>query len=165
MNAIEGTVYLKGNFFEDWPILLYGTYANNLDAERSVLFPGVGEEDNAWIVGFEVGDKEKWVKLGVLYAHQEANAFPAFFTDSDLFDGRTNRKGFTVYGSRALGKGVDLNLTLFDSGIQCAKDLYERTGIGPKDIHLALSTKNSKNGGRVPDRPPACRMNIGNQGK
>jgi len=30
------------------------------------------------------------------------------------------------------------DLTLFDSGIQCAKDLYERTGIGPTDIQVGM---------------------------
>ena len=31
----------------------------------------------------------------------------------DLFDGRTNKKGFAVYGSRQVMKNTDFNLTVF----------------------------------------------------
>jgi hypothetical protein len=42
-----------------------------------------------------------------------ANAVPANFTDSDLFDGQTNGKGFLIYGARQIYSKTDLKLTLF----------------------------------------------------
>jgi len=95
-----------------WPVLLYGTWANNLTAEASVLFPGAGEEDTAWGAGVEVGTPEI-VRLGFGYWHIEANAFPSQFTDSNLFDGRTNREGWAVYGSRRVWTATQLNVTAF----------------------------------------------------
>ena len=46
-----------------------------------------GEEDTAWGVGLEVGDRKKLVLLGAGWYHQEANAFPAQYLESDMFDG------------------------------------------------------------------------------
>jgi hypothetical protein len=51
--------------------------------------------------------------LGAGYYHLEANFSPGQFTDSDLFDGFTNREGFLVYASRELFKNTELNVTLF----------------------------------------------------
>jgi hypothetical protein len=65
------------------------------------------------MVGLEFGDKKRYVQLGTAYVHLEANAFPSMFVDSDLFDGRTNREGWMVYGSREIFKNTDLNLTAF----------------------------------------------------
>lgn len=107
---IAGYARYKG--IEDWPILLYGHYARNLDAGTAAMS---SDEDTGFGVGLEVGDKKKNVKLGFGYYLSEANYFPAQFTDSDLFDGRTNRKGFTVYGSRQVLPNTDLNVTLFKS--------------------------------------------------
>jgi hypothetical protein len=111
-NIVEFRGFVKTDRVKDWPLLVYGTYAQNLGVDGIAAADG---EDSAWGVGAEIGDKESFFKLGFGYFAIEANAFPSFFTDSDLFDGRTNRQGFTVYGSRSLGKGVDLNITLFKS--------------------------------------------------
>jgi len=106
--------YLRYDGVEDWPMLMFGHYARNLDAGQ-VSSAIDSDEDTGWGVGVEVGDKKKYVKLGFGYYALEANFFPARFTDSDLFDGLTNRKGFTVYGSRQILPGTDLNITLFQS--------------------------------------------------
>ncbi len=97
------------------PLLAFGGYSTNLSAEPSQTFTNVAEENIAYNAGFEGGDKKKTVKLGVAYYFIEANAFPAQFIDSDLFDGRTNRKGFVVYGSRRLMEGTEFNIKLFNS--------------------------------------------------
>ncbi len=108
----EIAAYLEFSGIEGWPILVYGSYARNFDARA---IPSAGKENEAWGVGAEIGDKRRLVRLGVGYFRLEANAFPAFAVDSDLFDSRTNRKGFAVYASRELRKNMDLNVTLFAS--------------------------------------------------
>jgi hypothetical protein len=106
----ELSAYATWSGFESWPMTLFGTVSQNFSAE-SVL--GSGDQDLAWMVGFEVGDKKRYFLLGGLYAWLEANAFPSQFVDSDLFDGRTDRKGFALYGTRSLLSNTDLNLTVF----------------------------------------------------
>ncbi len=115
MRVAELAAYLRWSALEDWPLLAYGTWARNLDAEDSLLFPQASKEDNAWGVGLEIGDKQRYAKLGVGYWHIEANAFPSQFVDSDLFDGHTNREGFAFYGSRSILSNTDLNLSVFVS--------------------------------------------------
>lgn len=110
--VLELAGYLKVESVPDWPVLLYGHYARNVDAGRVSTSTG-SDEDTGWGVGVELGDKKKFAKLGFGYYRLEANFFPAQFIDSDLFDGKTNRKGFTFYGSRQILPGTDLNITLF----------------------------------------------------
>ena len=109
----EVAAYLRWAGIEDWPVLVYATYARNFDAESSTLFPGIDEEDAAYGIGAEIGDKKKWVKLGLGFWHVEANAFPGRLTDSNLLDSRTNREGWAVYGSRSILDNTDFNVTLF----------------------------------------------------
>lgn len=113
MGVVATAFYLRCACFEAWPITLYGSFSSNLDAESSVLFPGAGKESDAWAVGIELGDKKKFVQIGTAFLHIEANAFPSMYVESDLFDGRTNREGFVVYGSRQIFSNTDLNLTAF----------------------------------------------------
>jgi hypothetical protein len=94
---------------------MFAQYAQNFDAEDSQLFPGADQEDQAYGAGMEVGDKKKWVTLGGAYYAIEANAWPAQFTDSDLFDGFTNREGFAFYAVREILPNTDLSLTTFFS--------------------------------------------------
>jgi hypothetical protein len=115
LSATELQGFVRWLGIEDWPVLLYGTWARNLDARSSDAFPEVGKEDDGFGVGLEVGDKKKLVQLGVGYWQLEANFWPAQYTDSDLFDGFTNRKGFAFYGAREILPGTELNLTLFMS--------------------------------------------------
>ncbi len=112
-NVVETAAYLTYNGFEAWPITVYGTFARNLDAESSVLFPGAGKEDTAWGVGVEVGDSKEFVKLGAGYWSIQANSFPSMFIDSDFLDGRTNRQGWAFYGGKEILRNTELKLTLF----------------------------------------------------
>jgi hypothetical protein len=106
-------LYLTSTCFEDWPMTFYGSFSDNFSAQDSVLFPQAGKEPIAWAAGFEFGDKKRYLQLGTAYVHLEANAFPSMLVDSDLFDGRTNREGWVIYGSREIFKNTDLNLTTF----------------------------------------------------
>lgn len=115
LQVVETTAYLALLTDTDWPVLVYGSWSNNLTAEASNLVPNTGEEDTAWGVGVELGNKKKYVKVGVGYWSIEANAFPSQFIDSDLFDGETNREGWAVYASRQVWKNTDVNLTAFIS--------------------------------------------------
>jgi len=108
----ELATYFRYAGFEGWPLLVFGQFAQNFDAEDT---PGAGSEDAGWGVGVEVGDSKKWVLLGAGYYREEANFWPAQLTDSDRFDGFTNRKGWTLYGTRQLFANTDLILTLFNS--------------------------------------------------
>lgn len=112
-DVIEGRVYSQFNCFEDWPIMVYGTISSNLSAQSSELFPQAGKEDLAWGVGAEVGDKKKYVQLGLGWFAIEANAFFSQFIDSDLFDGKTNRKGLVAYASRQILPNTELSVTTF----------------------------------------------------
>jgi hypothetical protein len=112
MSVGELGAYFRYKGIEDWPMLLYGHYAQNFDAESTTF---ASDQDTGWGFGLEVGDKKKYAKLGTGYYELEANFWPAQFVDSNLFDGRTNGKGWTFYGSREILPHTDLNVTLFYS--------------------------------------------------
>jgi hypothetical protein len=112
----EVAAFAKLTSSDAWPLILYGTYVQNFNADSDVIggFP-VDEEDTAWSAGFEIGSSSRWAKLGVGYFHIEANSVVAQFTDSDLMDGFTNRRGWLFYVSKMLAPGVVFKLELFDS--------------------------------------------------
>lgn len=91
-------------------ITVYGSFAQNVGVAGLGAADG---EDSAWGVGIEVGDKKKVATLGFGYFEVEANAFPAFFIDSDLLDGRSNRRGWALYGTRQISPRTDLKFELF----------------------------------------------------
>jgi hypothetical protein len=109
-SVLEAGAFARFKYIEDWPILVYGQFAQNVDAES---IAGAGKQDTGWGAGVEVGDKKKLVMLGAGYYSEEANFSPAQFTDSDLFDGYTNREGWLVYLARELFPNTEVNLTLF----------------------------------------------------
>jgi hypothetical protein len=118
ISAGEVGLYVRYEGIENWPVLVFGHLAQNFEAEDlfdPVTLASAGEEDLGWGVGFEVGDKKKYVKVGAGYYELEANFFPAMMIDSDLLDGNTNRKGWTLYFSRQILKNTDINVTLFKS--------------------------------------------------
>jgi hypothetical protein len=115
LDAFELAGYLRFGGIEGWPLLAYGQIGKNLDAQASALFPGVEDDDLGWLVGAEVGDRKKLLALGLAYAYFEANFWPAQFTDSDFFDGFTNRKGWGFYGSREVLPNTELTVTLWVS--------------------------------------------------
>ncbi len=110
--AGELAAYLRWAGIEAWPVRVFGHYAQNFDAEDTL---GADEEDTGWGAGLEIGDPKKFVLIGGGYYELEANFWPSQFTDSDLFDGVTNRKGWTVYAARQIFTNTELNLTLFSS--------------------------------------------------
>jgi hypothetical protein len=104
--------WMKYEGISDWPILVYGNVANNFSAQNTSGF-NAGKESLAWSAGLEIGDKKKWAQLGAAYFWIQANAVPAVFTDSDLFDGRTNAKGWAIYGAKQVLENTDLKFALF----------------------------------------------------
>jgi hypothetical protein len=106
--VVELASYGRITKFESWPILVYGHIAQNIDADSIA-----GDRDLGWGAGIEVGDKKNFVMIGGGYYHLEANFSPAQFTDSDLFDGFTNREGFLFYVAREIFKNTELNVTFF----------------------------------------------------
>jgi hypothetical protein len=102
--------YLRWSRCERWPLTVFAHVSANFSAES---VPGTSEEERAWGAGVEVGDKTQLVALGAGYWAIEANAFPAQFIDSDLFDGVTNRRGFSLWGTREIWKNTELNLEVF----------------------------------------------------
>jgi hypothetical protein len=97
------------------PMVLYGGYSDNLSADPSQIYEGVGKESVAYNFGLEGGEKKKSIKLGAAWYHIEANAFPSQFIDSDYLDGHTNRQGLFVYLSRTVMKNTDFNVQAFNS--------------------------------------------------
>jgi hypothetical protein len=97
---------------EGWPILVYGNVVNNFSAQ-SLASSNVGKESLGWGAGLEIGDQKKFVKLGAGYFWIQANAGPSRYIDSDLFDGRTNQKGWVLYGGKRVLSSTDLKFTLF----------------------------------------------------
>jgi len=114
LQVVEAAGYLEMLTDTAWPMLVYATWSNNLTAEPSVV-TAAEEDDTAWGVGVEMGDKKKLARLGAGYWRIEANAFPSQFIDSNLFDGFTNRRGWVAYASRSLWKNTDVNVTAFFS--------------------------------------------------
>ncbi len=116
---LEGFTYLTLAQSESFPVTLFGTYVKNLEAESNTFIVGtnslsIGDEDTAWGAGIEFGNAKKTVLIGFAYYSVEANSVVASFTDSDLFDGFTNREGFVAYIGREIVKNVDFRLTYFD---------------------------------------------------
>jgi Putative porin len=107
-SVVELASYGRITKFEGWPILVYGHVAQNVNADSIE-----GDEDLGWGAGVEVGDKKNFVMVGGGYYHLEANFSPAQFTDSDLFDGFTNREGWLFYVGREIFKNTELSLTFF----------------------------------------------------
>ena len=61
-----------------------------------------------------MGSSSALLKLGGGYFHIEANSTMAQFTDSDITDGKTNRKGWVLYAAKQVAPGTELRLTYFD---------------------------------------------------
>jgi hypothetical protein len=87
ISAGELAAYFRYKGIANWPMLLYGHYARNFDAEDGgTNLAGLGsgdEEDTGWGVSLEIGDKKKYVKLGAGYYELEANFWPSQFIDSN----------------------------------------------------------------------------------
>lgn len=115
MRLIESSAYVSFGGVESWPVTVWGTWVMNLAADGGIVRGvSIGAEDQAWGTGFELGDAKKWARFGVAFQHVEANAVPAQYTDSDMFDGRTNREGWAFYGFREIATNTEVRLWLWD---------------------------------------------------
>jgi putative porin len=110
IQVVETSGFLNVGIFELFPVLVFGSYANNLSARPSLVSPGTGEENDAWAAGIFVGDKRLLVRVGFAYYYVEANAFPSMYLDSDMLDGTPNRQGYQLTLERELFENVDLVL-------------------------------------------------------
>ena len=81
---------------ERYAITPYFQYMTLLNADS---------ENSGWMAGFEFGSPEL-VRLTVMYASIGRNATMALFTDSDMFEGFTNAKGWYFSAERQLWRGV-----------------------------------------------------------
>jgi len=107
------------------PLTLFGGYSDNLTAELSQIYPGIGKNSVAYNVGLEGGSRKKVIKLGLTWYYIEANAFPSQFIDSDFLDGNTNREGLLFYLSKQVLKATDFNTQIFRSdAIETDNDGY-----------------------------------------
>ena len=126
---------------EVWPTTLYGVYARNTGADSALLNGfAIDDEDTAWGAGIEVGDSKQWLELGFGWFHVEANSVVASFTDSDLFDGFTNREGWTIYGSKQIAKNTTFQFSYFDD------DEIRSTGNGAGPFATSARSANRTRG-------------------
>jgi hypothetical protein len=129
VNIGDLRAWLEFSGIDGWPILVYGNVVNNFSAQ-SLPGSNVGREGLGWSAGLEIGDKKEFVMLGAAYLLIQANAGPARLIDSDLFDGRTNRKGWVIYGAKRILANTDLQFKLFlgeplEDDITIDGELYE----------------------------------------
>jgi hypothetical protein len=112
LDQIELGAFARSTHSAEWPVLLHAHFTKNLDA---AVLAGEGKQDAGWGVALEVGDAKQFALLGVGYYELEADFAPALYTDSDLTDGFTNRKGWAFYGTRQVFPNTELTLELFVS--------------------------------------------------
>jgi hypothetical protein len=98
------------------PARVFGEYAVNLDGDaraRKFGTPTLTSEDTAWTLGAQYGkaaNKGEW-DVRALYQSVGAFALDPNLVDSDIFDSRTNMKGFIFGANYALGAATQLSLT------------------------------------------------------
>jgi len=94
-------------FGEKWPITPFAQYTTLLSAKT---------EPDGWGFGIEIGTPEI-LQVRAMWARLERNSTVALFTDSDLFDGYTNAKGWHVSVARKLSDHVTLRLSYYSSRV------------------------------------------------
>jgi len=133
MRIVESSGFVTWSGLEGWPAIVWGTWAQNIAADGGVVNGiRIGANDQAYGFGVEAGDAKKWLRVGVAFQHVEANSVPALYTDSDMFDGLTNREGFALYGWREIMPNTELRLSLWDS--HPIKTTSSGAGGGPFNI-------------------------------
>jgi hypothetical protein len=101
-------VYMRFRpFGEDWPITPFAQYTT-LNSATTEL--------DGWGFGIQIGTPEV-LELRAMWARLERNSTVALFTDSDLFDGFTNAKGWHVSIARKLSPNVTLRLTYYSAEV------------------------------------------------
>ena len=99
------------------PSRVFADFAYNIDGNdraRKWGRPDLDGEDKAYQIGFQYGkaaDRGTW-DAKIFYQSVGAFALDPNLVDSDLFDSRTNMKGFALTGDYALGNSTMLTVTL-----------------------------------------------------
>ena len=149
----------------NWPLLFYVHFAQapsaadieyaNFEDEAGTgpepmledddyKYPLPGDDRNqAFGIGFEIGDKTKLAKFGIGYYQLEADYFPGRLIDSDLSDGKTNRESLTLYASKQVYKNTDVGVTLFSGDILDAgpSELFDAEKADRLRVQLDLQVK------------------------
>ncbi len=111
----ESSAFVSWSGIEGWPAIVWGTLAYNFTAEAgTVLGAEVDSDATAYGFGVEIGDAKQFFLIGVEYSYIPANAVLSLYTDSDMFDGYTNREGFGVYVARELAVNTELKVSLWE---------------------------------------------------
>ncbi len=140
MQIVESSTYVNWAGVDDWPVLVWATWAQNIAANAALLGGvHVGDNNTAWGFGVEAGDAKKILRLGVAWQHIEANAVSAQYTDSDVFDEKTNRQGFALYGYREVATNTELRLSLWDG--HPIKTTASGLGNGPFNISTGTDSQ------------------------
>jgi hypothetical protein len=95
-------------FGEKWPITPFFEYTTLLSAST---------EGDGYGLGIEIGTPDI-LQFRAMWAKMERNSTVALFTDSDLFDGFTNAKGWNVSLARKLSDNVTLRITYYSSRVE-----------------------------------------------
>lgn len=139
-DVLEFGAYLKARLIERWPMLFFADLSTNLDAS-SLRVPAAGgfrtdDDDLAWLAAFQIGDAKEIVRFRVHYAYLEANSFPGQFVDSDMFDGRTNRKGWVWDLTKRIMANTDASVTAFLSDPIEESGGYANSQLGAERFRL-----------------------------
>jgi hypothetical protein len=144
----ESSAYVTWSGIEGWPAIVWGTIAYNFTAEAgTVLGASVDAEAAAYGYGIEIGDPKHWFLLGVEYSYVPANAVLALYTDSDMFDGYTNREGFGVYVAREVAPNTEFKVSLWDG--EPIKTTASGGGNGPYNPNTWTSANQQANRRRL----------------
>jgi len=81
------------------------------------FMPNAHTLDESYSAGVTFGTAE-FLKLTLMWSHVQANGTIALFTDSDLFDGQTDAKGWYLAAERRLNQSLLLRVAYFASQIQ-----------------------------------------------
>jgi hypothetical protein len=92
-----------------------------------MFMPNAKAEDQGITIGVTVGDAS-FLKVSAQWSHIERNGTVALFTDSDIYDGFTNVKGWYITAERKLTKGVRLRAAYSDAKIVQPECLIAPTG-------------------------------------
>jgi hypothetical protein len=94
-------------FGETWAVRPFVQYTTLLSATT---------EPDGWGFGVEIGSLEV-LQFRAMWAKMQRNSTVALFTDSDLFDGYTNAKGWYLSVARKLSNNVTLRLSYYSSRV------------------------------------------------
>ena len=79
--------------------------------------------------------------VGAGYFWLEANAVPARFMDSDIFDGTTNGKGWGIFGAKQIYPRTDLEFSLLIDDALRDDILWEPAVSGARRVRLRTDVR------------------------